>query len=152
MPGFIFEEWEAGCCARVLHFKITSLLSFLLSVLFVQNYVPTVFENYTASFEIDTQRIELSLWDTSGKSHRSAGYLGLLSGRFAVRGGSLDHTPGTLSSQLSAPLCSRRPFSKGPWWAIILFLLDRAGYDREDSGWGAEGERRALCARWVTPR
>lgn len=31
-----------------------------------QSYVPTVFENYTASFEIDTQRIELSLWDTSG--------------------------------------------------------------------------------------
>lgn len=26
-----------------------------------------MFENYTASFEIDTQRIELSLWDTSGK-------------------------------------------------------------------------------------
>lgn len=33
----------------------------------VQSYVPTVFENYTASFEIDGQRIELSLWDTSGK-------------------------------------------------------------------------------------
>lgn len=33
-----------------------------------QNYVPTVFENYTASFEIDKQRIELSLWDTSGES------------------------------------------------------------------------------------
>lgn len=33
----------------------------------MQSYVPTVFENYTASFEIDTQRIELSLWDTSGK-------------------------------------------------------------------------------------
>lgn len=32
----------------------------------LQSYVPTVFENYTASFEIDTQRIELSLWDTSG--------------------------------------------------------------------------------------
>lgn len=30
--------------------------------------MPTVFENYTASFEIDTQRIELSLWDTSGES------------------------------------------------------------------------------------
>lgn len=28
----------------------------------------TVFENYTASFEIDKKRIELSLWDTSGKS------------------------------------------------------------------------------------
>lgn len=35
-------------------------------VSFVQSYVPTVFENYTASFEIDAQRIELSLWDTSG--------------------------------------------------------------------------------------
>ncbi|RXM33964.1 Rho-related GTP-binding protein RhoE [Acipenser ruthenus] len=34
-----------------------------------QNYVPTVFENYTASFEIDTQRIELSLWDTSGSPY-----------------------------------------------------------------------------------
>ena len=31
-----------------------------------QNYVPTVFENYTASFEIDKQRIELNMWDTSG--------------------------------------------------------------------------------------
>ncbi|NXM00103.1 RND3 protein, partial [Tyrannus savana] len=34
-----------------------------------QSYVPTVFENYTASFEIDTQRIELSLWDTSGSPY-----------------------------------------------------------------------------------
>lgn len=33
-----------------------------------QNYVPTVFENYTASFEIDKQRIELNMWDTSGKA------------------------------------------------------------------------------------
>lgn len=33
-----------------------------------QNYVPTVFENYTASFEIDKHRIELNMWDTSGKN------------------------------------------------------------------------------------
>ncbi|KAG7270936.1 hypothetical protein CRUP_033673, partial [Coryphaenoides rupestris] len=33
------------------------------------SYVPTVFENYTASFEIDSQRIELSLWDTSGSPY-----------------------------------------------------------------------------------
>lgn len=33
-----------------------------------QNYVPTVFENYTASFEIDKQRIELNMWDTSGEA------------------------------------------------------------------------------------
>jgi len=38
----------------------------LFIVCSLQSYVPTVFENYTASFEIDTQRIELSLWDTSG--------------------------------------------------------------------------------------
>lgn len=30
--------------------------------------MPTVFENYTASFEIDKQRIELNMWDTSGKT------------------------------------------------------------------------------------
>lgn len=34
----------------------------------LQNYVPTVFENYTASFEIDKQRIELNMWDTSGEA------------------------------------------------------------------------------------
>lgn len=33
-----------------------------------QNYVPTVFENYTASFEINKQRIELNMWDTSGQT------------------------------------------------------------------------------------
>ncbi|KAM8723827.1 rho-related GTP-binding protein RhoN isoform 1-T1 [Acanthopagrus schlegelii] len=33
------------------------------------NYVPTVFENYTASFEIDKHRIELNMWDTSGSSY-----------------------------------------------------------------------------------
>lgn len=30
--------------------------------------MPTVFENYTASFEIDKHRIELNMWDTSGKT------------------------------------------------------------------------------------
>ncbi|MBN3312071.1 RND2 protein, partial [Atractosteus spatula] len=40
---------------------------------FRQNYVPTVFENYTASFEIEKQRIELNMWDTSGGALHSAG-------------------------------------------------------------------------------
>lgn len=30
-----------------------------------------MFENYTASFEVDTLRVELSLWDTSGKRRKS---------------------------------------------------------------------------------
>lgn len=33
-----------------------------------------MFENYTASFEIDTQRIELSLWDTSGELPANSGW------------------------------------------------------------------------------
>ncbi|KAG2461049.1 RND2 protein, partial [Polypterus senegalus] len=35
----------------------------------VLSYVPTVFENYTASFEIEKQRIELNMWDTSGSAY-----------------------------------------------------------------------------------
>lgn len=50
---------------------ISSLPSFDLILattrLSFQNYVPTVFENYTASFEIEKQRIELNMWDTSGE-------------------------------------------------------------------------------------
>lgn len=30
-----------------------------------------MFENYTASFEVDTLRVELSLWDTSGKRRKN---------------------------------------------------------------------------------
>lgn len=37
-----------------------------------QTYVPTVFENYTACLELEDQRVELSLWDTSGKSSLTA--------------------------------------------------------------------------------
>lgn len=59
--------------------RITELLEYLCFTLSIlpwlrffslspkQSYVPTVFENYTASFEIDSLRVELSLWDTSGK-------------------------------------------------------------------------------------
>lgn len=32
----------------------------------LQTYVPTVFENYTACLASEEQRVELSLWDTSG--------------------------------------------------------------------------------------
>lgn len=35
-----------------------------------QTYVPTVFENYTACLELEDQRVELSLWDTSGKDDK----------------------------------------------------------------------------------
>lgn len=36
----------------------------------LQTYVPTVFENYTACLASEEQRVELSLWDTSGTAGR----------------------------------------------------------------------------------
>ncbi|XP_027033473.1 rho-related GTP-binding protein RhoN-like [Tachysurus fulvidraco] len=44
----------------------TALLHVFAKDSYPENYVPTVFENYTASFEIDKRRIELNMWDTSG--------------------------------------------------------------------------------------
>ncbi|KAL2100845.1 hypothetical protein ACEWY4_002606 [Coilia grayii] len=47
----------------------TALLHVFAKDCYPENYVPTVFENYTASFEIEKQRIELNMWDTSGSSY-----------------------------------------------------------------------------------
>uniref|UniRef100_A0A8V5GVX8 Uncharacterized protein n=1 Tax=Melopsittacus undulatus TaxID=13146 RepID=A0A8V5GVX8_MELUD len=43
----------------------TALLHVFAKDCYPEVYVPTVFENYTASFEIDKQRTELNMWDTS---------------------------------------------------------------------------------------
>uniref|UniRef100_A0A8D0GH78 Rho family GTPase 2 n=1 Tax=Sphenodon punctatus TaxID=8508 RepID=A0A8D0GH78_SPHPU len=47
----------------------TALLHVFAKDAYPENYVPTVFENYTASFEIEKQRIELNMWDTSGSAY-----------------------------------------------------------------------------------
>lgn len=47
----------------------TALLHVFAKDCYPETYVPTVFENYTASFEIDKHRIELNMWDTSGSSY-----------------------------------------------------------------------------------
>uniref|UniRef100_A0A8C8DPU0 Rho-related GTP-binding protein RhoN n=1 Tax=Oryzias sinensis TaxID=183150 RepID=A0A8C8DPU0_9TELE len=47
----------------------TALLHVFAKDSYPESYVPTVFENYTASFEIDKQRIELNMWDTSGSTY-----------------------------------------------------------------------------------
>ncbi|KAM9347870.1 rho-related GTP-binding protein RhoE-like [Symphorus nematophorus] len=44
----------------------TALLNVFAKDSFPECYVPTVFDNYTASFDLDMQRVELRLWDTSG--------------------------------------------------------------------------------------
>ncbi|KAL0984400.1 hypothetical protein UPYG_G00140940 [Umbra pygmaea] len=47
----------------------TALLHVFAKDSYPENYIPTVFENYTASFEIEKQRIELNMWDTSGSTY-----------------------------------------------------------------------------------
>ncbi|XP_035761478.1 rho-related GTP-binding protein Rho6-like [Neolamprologus brichardi] len=44
----------------------TAMLQVLAKDCYPETYVPTVFENYTACLELEEQRVELSLWDTSG--------------------------------------------------------------------------------------
>ena len=34
---------------------------------FPQDYVPTIFDNYTATIQLDTKTVSLSLWDTAGQ-------------------------------------------------------------------------------------
>ncbi|CAO2601012.1 Rho-related GTP-binding protein Rho6 [Lemmus lemmus] len=47
----------------------TAMLQVLAKDCYPETYVPTVFENYTACLETDEQRVELSLWDTSGSPY-----------------------------------------------------------------------------------
>ncbi|XP_076013407.1 rho family GTPase 3b [Genypterus blacodes] len=47
----------------------TALLNVFAKDSFPQGYVPTVFENYTTTFELDMQRVELCLWDTAGSAY-----------------------------------------------------------------------------------
>ncbi|XP_055020361.1 rho-related GTP-binding protein Rho6-like [Boleophthalmus pectinirostris] len=45
----------------------TAMLQVLAKDYYPETYVPTVFENYTACLDVEEQRVELSLWDTSGE-------------------------------------------------------------------------------------
>lgn len=47
----------------------TAMLQVLAKDCYPETYVPTVFENYTAGLELEDQRVELSLWDTSGSPY-----------------------------------------------------------------------------------
>ncbi|XP_034552645.1 rho-related GTP-binding protein Rho6-like [Notolabrus celidotus] len=47
----------------------TAMSQVLAKDCFPETYVPTVFENYTACLELEDQRVELSLWDTSGSPY-----------------------------------------------------------------------------------
>ncbi|ETE74070.1 Rho-related GTP-binding protein Rho6, partial [Ophiophagus hannah] len=52
-----------------VHCGKTAMLQVLAKDCYPETYVPTVFENYTACLETEEQRVELSLWDTSGSPY-----------------------------------------------------------------------------------
>ncbi|CAL1606514.1 unnamed protein product [Knipowitschia caucasica] len=47
----------------------TAMLQVLAKDYFPETYVPTVFENYSSCLDLEEQRVELSLWDTSGSPY-----------------------------------------------------------------------------------
>ncbi|KAK7881665.1 hypothetical protein WMY93_030074 [Mugilogobius chulae] len=47
----------------------TAMLQVLAKDYYPETYVPTVFENYTTCLDLEEQRVELSLWDTSGSPY-----------------------------------------------------------------------------------
>ena len=63
-------EGQSGCCKITVvgdtECGKTVLMHVFAKDAYPGSYVPMVFENYTASFEIDKRRIELNMWDTSG--------------------------------------------------------------------------------------
>ncbi|XP_054039102.1 rho-related GTP-binding protein Rho6 isoform X1 [Rissa tridactyla] len=52
-----------------VHCGKTAMLQVLAKDCYPETYVPTVFENYTACLASEEQRVELSLWDTSGSPY-----------------------------------------------------------------------------------
>ncbi|NXV61678.1 RND1 protein, partial [Molothrus ater] len=64
----------------------TAMLQVLAKDCYPETYVPTVFENYTACLASEEQRVELSLWDTSGTGGRHAQCIGFWVSPVPLRG------------------------------------------------------------------
>lgn len=91
-----------------------------------QNYVPTVFENYTASFEIDKHRIELNMWDTSGKTISSL-FLHKLTSRQSTPSPAMVPVPGCDRGRTASRLPSPNFQQTSSLWQIALTFPTSCG-------------------------
>ncbi|XP_076122043.1 rho-related GTP-binding protein RhoN-like [Alosa pseudoharengus] len=103
----------------------TALLHVFAKESYPENYVPTVFENYTASFEFDKQRIELNMWDTSGSSYYDNVRPLAYPDSDAVLLCFDISRPGTLESILKKWLCETQEFCPAAQLVLVGCKLDK---------------------------
>ena len=81
--------------------------------------MPTVFENYTACLELDDQRVELSLWDTSGEDYYFKIFKTVISSLFCQ----LPSPPSSLHGHVCVCVCEQHSFSAAfmGWFVKLVY-------------------------------